>query len=109
MPPSDSASRCSAGLFEDLGKLEGQPGFVITDEQEERHFFGASSREEQKLWMACLRGLTRLDDSMDSGQVMAALAVLRVFQCQFALADSFQSILFDASKSLVQAHSAWCG
>jgi hypothetical protein len=81
-PPSDSSSRCSAGLFEDLGKLEGQPGFVVTDGQEERHFFGAASREEQKLWVACLRGLTRLDDS----QVMAARGV-DMCLLQHALAD----------------------
>eukprot|EP00802_Teleaulax_amphioxeia_P020614 Tamp_20907.p1 GENE.Tamp_20907~~Tamp_20907.p1 ORF type:complete len:390 (+),score=54.34 Tamp_20907:47-1171(+) len=63
-----------SGLFEDLGKLEGQPGFVVTDGQEERHFFGAASREEQKLWVACLRGLTRLDDSQPSHGVVQLTA-----------------------------------
>ena len=74
---SDSL-RCAAGRFEDLGSLELQPGFILTDAHEVRHFFGASSREEQKKWVACLRGLTSLNDSLTSigetledGQVMA--------------------------------------
>ena len=55
-----------------------QPGFILTDAHEVRHFFGVSSREEQKKWVACLRGLTSLNDSLTSigetledGQVMA--------------------------------------
>jgi hypothetical protein len=43
-----------------------QPGFIVTDAHEERHLFGASSKEEQKKWVACLRGLTSLNDSVSS-------------------------------------------
>lgn len=81
--------RCAAGRFEDLGSLELQPGFILTDAHEERHFFGVSSREEQKKWVACLRGLTSLNESltsigeaMEDGQVIAMQCRVHVYAVQ---------------------------